>query len=666
MRKILLVALSSLAAVSVSAQSGQSTFTRGQITYRQIAPTKVEVVSANTASSTATTNAFVVPETVDSAGVTYTVTAIGAGAFKYKTISSLTLPETIDTIRANAFKYSDCRAPFVAPKSLRYIGDGAFKDSHFTSFALNTGLRYIGKQAFEYISSDITSFVVPEGVEFIGESAFFGDFSLTSILLPSTLKKISKDSFYKCGITSITLPSSLDTIPEKAFYNCLNLSEVKFAEGTRYIGPYAFWKCGELKSLSLPPTIHTIDKGAFMQTGLRSFTVPKGTERIGDLFLAGDSIETLAVDPGNPHFVIKDGALYTSDLSLLHAVPIKGVTSFAVAPGCTEIAGGAFYASRATNVTLPEGLLFIDDYAFYNSQVATVDFPKSLLWLGEYCYAYTKLTALTLPSNLYYVPEGAFEGCQRLASVVFPSSVYGIDNKAFANCAVIVARCLGSYAPTIIDYDEDYDSPFYDKAGYSRTLTVPSGCSDSYYDALWDSFFSIVESDEGVVVCNATTPADGTVMEQTKMDISFSLTFDDNVTVANPSPEAQLRVEGVVTDTFVKPLAGWKALATSANTIELKGVRADGSTDSFDMTPGYDYYLVLPDSVVSNANGEPNEQVIIKFTCSALAGVSAPEAATEAVVTGVYDIQGRRLGRAPKGVSIVKYADGSARKVILR
>ena len=666
MRKTLLIAFA-MAATMAAAKTEPLTFTVGRYTYRQIAPGGVEVQAASSQVDGTTNTDYVVPATVAYNGKTYTVTAIGTSVFKYKTLTSISLPETIDTIRARAFNQTDCQTAFVTPKSLRYIGESAFRDAHFTSYTLNKGLKYIGKQAFEYISTSVKQLDIPEGVEELGESVFFGNSSLTTINLPSTLKKISKDTFYKCGITSISLPASLDTIPEKAFYNCLSLKTVNMAEGTRYIGSYAFWKCGKLTTVNLPQGLDYIGEGAFMQTGLTSFTVPQNTTRLADLFIAGAPVASLAVAQGNTKFAIKDGAIYSSDFAVLHAVPAKGVTSFAVADGCTDIAGGAFFGSEVADVKLPESLMFILDYAFYQSKLAAVTLPDNILSIGEYSFAYTKLGEVALPHNLYYVPEGAFENCEKLAKVTFPSSIYGIDNYAFAGSPLIVAYALGSYAPTLIDWDEDYQAPFYDKAGTKRTLFVPSGCSDSYYDAYWDQFFTIAETSTGVVKCTRTLPTDSSVYTDPECTTNFILVFDDDVTVAVPNPKAAIRVNGIITDEFITPTSGWLVKNISSNMVGFTGQNPDGSAYTFGMQPGYDYYVVVPDGVVKNASNEYNEQIIIKLSYNPSTGISqAADNGGSIAVKGVYDMSGRKLSHMVKGINIVKNSDGTTRKVLNR
>ena len=81
---------------------------------------------------------------------------------------------------------------------------------------------------------------------------------------------------------------------------------------------------------------------------------------------------------------------------------------------------------------------------------------------------------------------------------------------------------------------------------------------------------------------------------------------------------------------------------------EYQAVRSIGGISYIDMT--------------KNAKGE------LTFTDSQLIdGIFQPASrttATTAAITYVYDIQGRRLPRAQRGINIIRNADGSVRKVI--
>ena len=103
--------------------------------------------------------------------------------------------------------------------------------------------RYLGNQSVEVYSSYDDAyggnFVIPsilkadtyveyEGPSYdnyrvvgIAENAFRNCRSLTSIVIPSTVKKIGKNAFYGCtALTSVEMGYGVDTIGASAFSNC--------------------------------------------------------------------------------------------------------------------------------------------------------------------------------------------------------------------------------------------------------------------------------------------------------------------------------------------------------------------------------------------------------------------------------------------------------------
>ncbi len=128
------------------------------------------------------TGDVVIPSTVTSGDITYTVAEIGSGAFYDCTgLTSVTIPSSVSSIDDDAFE--GC--------------------SSLTNVALGNNVASIGDYAFQSCTS-LTSITIPNGVITIGARAF-----------------------NKCsGLTSVTLSSSIETIGDYAFYNCTNISDV--------------------------------------------------------------------------------------------------------------------------------------------------------------------------------------------------------------------------------------------------------------------------------------------------------------------------------------------------------------------------------------------------------------------------------------------------------
>ena len=94
----------------------------------------------------------------------------------------------------------------------------------------------IGESAFESCES-LTSIVIPDSVKSIGDRAFFRCSSLTSIVIPDGVTSIGERAFQYCSsLTSIVTPDSVTSIGESAFHGCKSLTSITF-NGTK-----AQWK----------------------------------------------------------------------------------------------------------------------------------------------------------------------------------------------------------------------------------------------------------------------------------------------------------------------------------------------------------------------------------------------------------------------------------------
>lgn len=99
-------------------------------------------------------------------------------------------------------------------------------------------------------------------MEKLPASSFLRKKSLTSIVLPRTLKEIGDRAFYDCtGLTgNLTIPESVTTIGDNAFEGCSGFTgNLTIPESVTTIGNYAFYKCSGLTNVyckaTTPPQI---------------------------------------------------------------------------------------------------------------------------------------------------------------------------------------------------------------------------------------------------------------------------------------------------------------------------------------------------------------------------------------------------------------------------
>ncbi len=615
--KRLLLPLSAFLAVAVSA--GAVSFKSGPYTFETTGDNSVTLTKADSKDgSGAKILSFTVPETVTNDGVSYTVTAIGEYAFKWSPATQIELPNTVEVFEASAFSGASDLVSLNMPANLKVIGD------------------------YSLSSTAITSIDIPASVEEIGYSAFFTCKKLNEITLHEGLKTIGGAAFYKTALTDVTVPESVVDLGEKAFYYCERLKSVKLPSSLKVLGKGTFLQCSSLSSVTLPDGLTEIGLECFLYTALTDITIPAAVETIGTSAFAHTSISSINLAPGNKNFVLVDGVLYDAEHKLLYAVPMKGMTSVDVSDKCVGINGGAFWGSEVSKVTLPDGILAIDAYAFCQSALAEINFPSSLTFIGEQGFADTKLTEITLPENMPYVLDGVFAGCSELTSVTIPSSAKLIYNHAFHNDSKLASvKCLGSIAPEIDDVYETYDSPFYG-VSESTPCYIPKGSMTSYKAAGWNSYFTLVESENAGLAYVNVTPAEGTVLGK-YADMKVEIEFASDITIVNANPEVYLRKGSELSGAIVSSDAGWKVNMAGKNAIRVWSDDGDGYTQTF--TPEQDaaYYLIIPAGIVKNAAGDLNERIVIKWTGPAapktLEIVSVTPADGSTLPSGYFDMK---------------------------
>ena len=90
-------------------------------------------------------------------------------------------------------------------------------------------IGYVGTQADVVIPATFNGVTVKK----IGDSAFYNNYVIKSISIPSTVVSIGSLAFFSCdGLTSFTIPKTVTEIGVGAFRYCSRLSTVTFENKT--------------------------------------------------------------------------------------------------------------------------------------------------------------------------------------------------------------------------------------------------------------------------------------------------------------------------------------------------------------------------------------------------------------------------------------------------
>ena len=202
------------------------------------------------------------------------VTEIGNEAFvNCVKLTSITIPAAVKTIGANVFGYCHELAEIkVEAANTAYTSaDGVLFDK-----AKKTLIKYPERR-------NATAYAIPAEVTNIESYAFEYTKNLTSITIPTSVKKIGEGAFFRSGLTSTVIPDGVDTIASRTFGWCEKLALVTLPSSMKEIRFIAFYGCKSLKNITVgaktPPVINE-NESVFREVPVANvtLTVPKGSK----------------------------------------------------------------------------------------------------------------------------------------------------------------------------------------------------------------------------------------------------------------------------------------------------------------------------------------------------------------------------------------------------
>ena len=428
------------------------TFKDSNLEYKVLDKEKKEVELTKSTSSVH--DDLVIPPKVTYNEVEYTVVSIGEQAFQNNYMDSLTLPSTLKKIKSYAFfnVLFTRDKQIIIPEGVTDVGYSAFSKSDVESVKLPSTLTSLGNafsncymlksvdmqegltvlgssfadcKLLETVSlpSTITSIhgaftgceqlryiYIPENVREIGWTNAFSGSNLqfidispenpyfkvvdnlvlskdgtTLLFCPTALKEavipngvetlgLSEGetwAFSKCrNLTSVTLPDSLKIINESAFEDCSKLSKITFPDSVTFIGRNAFRNCESMTFEKLPSELKIIDAGAFECCfSIDRFHLPIGLESIGSgAFTGCTALTNLEI----PDTVTEVGATAFSNCSNLRGIRLPdglSVINERTFSGCNSL----------RSIVIPDGVITVGREAFYGCKALTsIEFPRTL------------------------------------------------------------------------------------------------------------------------------------------------------------------------------------------------------------------------------------------------------------------------------------------------
>ena len=350
--------------------------------------------------------------------------------------------------------------------------------------------------------------------DMLPNDAFYGNKTIRSLVLPSTLKRLGANCFREMRLmySTLEIPEGVTRIDDDAFsYNEYNGVELILPTTLDSICG-SFRDCGFKCELKLNDNISYISGGAFAgQNGCPNFYgvfhLPSKIQKLeagmfSGLGRTGNVTGTIELPQGitetpdydywgswGPNLANRTALILPSSMKRVGDLSLGAyVTKLQLNEGLEEIGYGNFNGSAPFPLHLPSTLRSIDRDCFAHSGYeGELTIPEQCLYIGEGCFRENEFTRINLPSRLERIQKDCFRSNRQLTEVVLPKYIDYIGQGAFGGCdGLQTVICLAQDPPEL--GGSIFQGVYFDKC----VLQVPEASVEVYrHTAGWNQFKNI-------------------------------------------------------------------------------------------------------------------------------------------------------------------------------
>ena len=422
--------------------------------------------------------------------------------------------------------------------------------------------------------------------------------------------------------------TSNDVIGDRAFLGCSVLTSLTLPAGITKIGSYAFRGCSGLTSLTLPAGITSIGDNAFWGcNGLKEVR-----------FCINGNLDTY-LTKGHPY-------IYVYSCGIKYYINDKEITSIEIPSNVTTLGDCVFQGcSGLTSLTLPAGITSIGDGAFAGC---------------------SGLTSLNLPAGITEIGGRAFQGCSGLTSLTLSAGITKIGDDAFNDCSGLkeVRFCINDNLDTYLTkghpyIDVDCGIKYYINDKEITSIEIPSNVT-TLGDCVFQGFSGLTSLDLPAGITEIGSSAFQDCSGLTSLTLPAGITSIGSYAFLRCSGLTSLTLPAGITKIGAGTFSGCSGLTSiyvyaekvpRIDSYAFAGVDAKKCTLYVPMGTRDDYRLSEFGDYFEN---------IVEFEST---GIDKTTTSTDVEEVARYSVNGQRLSAPTKGLNIVKYSDGSVKKV---
>lgn len=233
-----------------------------------------------------------------------TITTLSPYCFSSAFITTLTIPPLVTVISTGAFQYvqpfvdletgEPTPASIILPQNLVKIDQSGFEGAYIQQITIPNTVTEIGESAFRDCLN-LASIVLSTSLQKISNNMLMGCVSLTTITIPASVTEIGEGAFCGTGITHIIIPATVTALGQDVLTQCSSLTTIDIQANVTEI-PASFAIENGRTSITLPNTVRTIGDAAFTtgSASLTEITIPASVTSIGaDAFFQPEAMTTI-------------------------------------------------------------------------------------------------------------------------------------------------------------------------------------------------------------------------------------------------------------------------------------------------------------------------------------------------------------------------------------